>query len=375
MTRSIPTLTTLLAGPLALVLPACSGGAGEAGPTTITTTQTTLSPCADGVEGGPVRRVSLDWLGRETSTCPQNACKNNSHPTISYDGIFLAWDSDAEVVAPGPDNPQHIAQVYFLNRQTGELVAVSAAKQPGLQIGDLGDEPSGFATISGSGRFVTYLSDARNLDVDDQDNKTDVYLYSYPDDDNWRITERPDGTGFDGHSQAPDISFEGTVITFASFAKNPEPLVIPGCGQAPAGLLTHSSDVFAYDRNIGHFEWISATGSCEAPNGPSDQPSISYDGRYVAFRSEATNLVSSVGDQDNLGDTQIYVRDRWTGELIPVSVTPFGSMGNGRSAKPQIAGHGRYVVFESDSTDLVPGDTNGKWDIFVRDLELKTTTG
>jgi Tol biopolymer transport system component len=96
-------------------------------------------------------------------------------------------------------------------------------------------------------------------------------------------------------------------------------------------------------------------------NGYSWFPSISADGRYVAFESYASNLVP--GDTNDSWD--VFVHDRLTGQTTRVSVASDGTQGNGSSWWPSISAEGRYVAFMSDALNLVPGDTNGWADIFV----------
>jgi len=102
----------------------------------------------------------------------------------------------------------------------------------------------------------------------------------------------------------------------------------------------------------------------------SGNPSISPDGRFVAFHSEATNLVT--GDTNNCWD--IFVHDRTTGSTTRVSVDSSGKQGNSWSQFPSISLDGRFVAFQSDATNLVTGDTNNCWDIFVHDRTTGKTT-
>lgn len=115
---------------------------------------------------------------------------------------------------------------------------------------------------------------------------------------------------------------------------------------------------------------VSATLSGAAGNGPSISPSVSADGRYVAFFSWAGNLVSD--DQSSIGD--IFVREVTTGGVRLISKSTAGVQANAISTKPAISANGRYVAFQSTASNLVSGDTNGKTDIFVRDLEANVTT-
>ncbi len=118
-------------------------------------------------------------------------------------------------------------------------------------------------------------------------------------------------------------------------------------------------------------ELISATPDGSAGNGPSLFPSVSEDGRYVAFRSEATNIVAD--DTDTVRD--IYVRDRQTGQVSLVSRAsgPAGAKGARDSYNPRISANGRFVVFRSNATNLVPEDTDTLEDIYVRDLQANQT--
>jgi hypothetical protein len=105
------------------------------------------------------------------------------------------------------------------------------------------------------------------------------------------------------------------------------------------------------------------------PDNLAMKPSSSQDGRYIAYVSAATNLVSS----DTNGQTDIFVRDRLNGTTTMLSVSSSGVQANGPSNRAQISANGRYVTFESTATNLVSGDTNAKSDIFVRDQVLNTT--
>ena len=98
-------------------------------------------------------------------------------------------------------------------------------------------------------------------------------------------------------------------------------------------------------------------------------PSISADGRFVAFTSAAINLVP--GDTNGVAD--VFVHDRLTGTTERVSVDSAGTQGNGNSSEPSISADGRFVAFSSDATNLVPGDTNGARDVFVHDRLTGTT--
>jgi Tol biopolymer transport system component len=122
-------------------------------------------------------------------------------------------------------------------------------------------------------------------------------------------------------------------------------------------------DVFVHDRVTGQTSRVSVSSSGEQGNGESRFPSLSADGRYVAFESLASNLVPS----DTNGTPDVFIHDRVTGQMTRVSVSSSGEEGNGNSSEASVSANGRYVAFHSSASNLVPGDTNGTWDVFVHD--------
>src|SRR5207249_8340068 len=119
----------------------------------------------------------------------------------------------------------------------------------------------------------------------------------------------------------------------------------------------------------GTTERVSVDSTGTEGNSASTQPSISADGRFVAFASDATNLVPG----DTNGAIDVFVHDRLTGTTERVSVDSAGTQGNNSSAEPSISADGRFVAFDSSATNLVPGDTNGAEDVFVHDSHTDTT--
>src|SRR5206468_3010706 len=127
-----------------------------------------------------------------------------------------------------------------------------------------------------------------------------------------------------------------------------------------------STGVFIHDRQTATTEWVVA----------GNMPALSADGRFVAFVSRATNLVPG----DTNGSWHVFVRDRQTGITERVSVDSAGNPGDGASGivgtsadRLAISADGRFVAFASSATNLVPGDTNGQWDVFVHDRQTRTT--
>src|SRR5438132_1692287 len=137
-----------------------------------------------------------------------------------------------------------------------------------------------------------------------------------------------------------------------------------------AGDTNGVSDVFVHDRQTGTTERVSVASDGTQGNNASSYPALSADGRFVAFDSDATNLVAG----DTNGATDVFVHDRQTGATERVSVTSGGgTQGNGNSggffAFPALSADGRFVAFQSDATNLVTGDTNGATDVFVQDRQ------
>lgn len=161
-----------------------------------------------------------------------------------------------------------------------------------------------------------------------------------------------------GPANRPDVSNSGSFVSFHSPA-----------GDLVAGDTNGVGDVFVKATITGTIERISVATDGTEGNGGSIVGSITPDSRYVTYFSQATNLV--LGDTNGVGD--IFLRDRLTNTTERISVASDESQSNGASRFPQISPDSRYVVFQSEATNLVAGDTNGKWDIFLRDRTLGTT--
>jgi hypothetical protein len=181
------------------------------------------------------------------------------------------------------------------------------------------------------------------------------------------VSVAQDGGNANGASTGAEISADGRFVAFASDATN---LV--------ANDANTVRDVFVRDRQANVTTRVSvATGGAEAA-GASDMGGITPDGRFVVFQSYAalvgndTNGCSSTSGVPTCGD--IYVHDRQTSTTTRVSVTSAGVQGDGNSHSPSISADGRYVVFASEATNLVAGDTNGQTDVFLHDRQTNVTT-
>ncbi len=174
-----------------------------------------------------------------------------------------------------------------------------------------------------------------------------------------RVSVSSTGAQGNGMSDYPDISDDGRIVAFASLATN---LV--------AGDTNGQWDVFVRDLVANTTTRVSVNSAGVQGNGRSEAPVLSADGRYVVFGSYATNLVT--GDTNNKRD--VFLHDRQTGTTTRVSVSSTGAQAAGMSAFYAVSDNGRFVAFQSNAKNLVPGDTNGKTDVFVRDVVAGTTT-
>jgi Tol biopolymer transport system component len=173
-----------------------------------------------------------------------------------------------------------------------------------------------------------------------------------------------DSSGAAGNDQSrnPSLSADGRIVAFYSFASN----LVPGDTNGKA-------DTFVHDRSTGITERVSVSSSGAQGDGDSFTfvyaPALSADGRFVAFTSNATNLVAG----DTNGKPDVFVRDRVAGTTERVSVGSSGQQGDWNSVLPSLSSDGRYVAFLSLATNLVAGDSNGAFDVFVRDRVAATT--
>ena len=218
------------------------------------------------------------------------------------------------------------------------------------------------ATLSSNGRYVAFASGASNLVSEDTNEAVDIFVHDRQTGTTTRVSVDSDGLQADAWSgDIPAISDDGRYVAFYSEASNLVSEDTNGIG-----------DVFVHDRQTGVTTRASVSSSGAEVNGVIDEYSIdiSGGGRYIVFSSDASSLVS--GDTNGVGD--IFVHDHQTGQTTQVSVASDGTGANAASRDPSISSDGRYVAFSSDATNLISGDTNGKTDVFVHDRQTGTTT-
>jgi hypothetical protein len=277
------------------------------------------------------------------------------YPPISFDGSVVAFHSLGTNLVPGDTNG--VGDVFVLDRAAGIFQRVSISTT-----GSQANGISTYAALSGNGRFVVFTSSANNLVVGDTNGVDDVFVRDRFNGTTERVTLSASGQESNGPSYNYNlpISADGRYVVFQSLASN---LV--------ASDTNNTWDVFLRDRLTGTTTRVSVgSGGVEA-NGPSLHSSISsYNGRYVAFHSFATNLAS--GDANMNPD--VFRRDTLTNTTTLISADSVGLPANDYSDRASIDGSGRYVAFSSGASNLVPGDTNSIEDVFVRDAQLGTTS-
>jgi Tol biopolymer transport system component len=229
-----------------------------------------------------------------------------------------------------------------------------------------GDDYAWGGGISGNGRWVVFGGYASNLVANDTNALRDVFVRDREAGTTERVSVDSSGGQANDFSWNFEfaISADGRCVAFVSYASN---LV--------QGDTNQDEDVFVHDRATGITERVSVDSSGGQANGGnryvpgSSQPSISADGQIVAFTSFADNLVP--GDANGVSD--VFVHDRSSGVTERVSVDSSGAEANGASDGPAISANGRFVAFTSAADDLVAGDTNQTYDVFVHDRATGTT--
>lgn len=290
------------------------------------------------------------------SVAPDGSDANgqSATPVLSADGRLVAFTSAASNLVAGDGNGRF--DVFVRDRVAGTLEIVSLASDGTQLVGD-----SIAPAMSADGRYVAFAS-AAALVPDDSNGAFDVYVRDRVAQTTTRVSVASDGTESNGLSLAPRISADGSVVVFHSFASN---LV--------AGDTNNVADVFAHDRGTGTTERMSVSSTGAQGTRQSVGAQVSGDGRFVAFDSDANNLVA--GDAN--GRTDVFVRDRVSGTTERVSLSSLGGEGNNQSGfldPPSLSFDGRYVAFTTGATNLVANDTNNRVDVVVRDRQLGTTT-
>lgn len=290
--------------------------------------------------------------------------------STSADGRFIAFHSAANNLIPGDTNNKQDIFVFDREMKTMQRISITS---DGEQANDYSLRPS----ISGDGRFVAFMSYANNLVDHDHNHQLDVFIHDRQDKTTELVSISTDGKAGNTKSMNPTISSDGRFVAFVSFSNN---LIDEDINENP--------DIFVRDLREGKTEVISLSSRGQQANHGSSNPAISADGRYVLFQSPARNLVpvdNKRSDENEWNFSDVFLRDRELGETELVSVNLEGKPGNHPSGSPSVSQDGRHVAFTSMATDLVenypvgPLELSGKGftarriDVYTRDRETNTT--
>jgi putative cell wall-binding protein/Tol biopolymer transport system component len=294
----------------------------------------------------------LELVSKASDGTPSFGSQN---PAISADGRYVAFQSEAHTLVPNDTNGMH--DVFVHDRQTGTTERVSVASDC-TQCNWSSRRPA----ISSDGRYVAFQSESTTLVPGGQNGKDHIYVHDRQTGTTERVSVASNGTLANDDSYDASVSADGRHVAFTSAAYN----------LSPHTELASIGDVFVHDRQTGTTTYV--TEPVNTRSARSDyRAAISGDGRHVAFHTSSGQY-----DDDAVGEQiRVYVRDLQTGVYERIDVATDGTPSNGDADTfdtPRISHDGRYVVFTSAGTNLVPGDTNGNVDIFVRDRHLGTTT-
>jgi len=283
-------------------------------------------------------RVSLPALGLQSP----GGCYS---PSLSRTARFVAFGSSANSLVG--DTADTTANVFVRDVKKRTTTRITN----GLYL-QRADADSHWPSLSGNGRFVVFQSYATNLVEGDTNDVGDVFVHDRKTGTTTRVSVGVDGEQSNGGSFDPQISANGRMVAFVSRASN----LVPGDDNAVL-------DVFVHDRKRGTTTRASVIPAGGDANGASYFPGISANGRAVSFYSEASDLVD--GDTNDAED--VFVRDLRKRRTTRVSVASDGTQANAYSEDPTISGNGRFVAFSGAASNLVPGDTPSTEKVFVHD--------
>jgi Tol biopolymer transport system component len=310
-----------------------------------------VSSATDLVPGGACGIVARNVRSgqQQCATVDVNGLNSSGgSPSMSFSGRYVAFTSAANNLIPADGNP--FADVFVRDLQNGTTTRVSETAAGG----DAGSGSS-LPAINGDARYVAFASGASNFVAGDANGTTDVYRKDRQTGAVTRVSVDSGGGDSNGLSTHPAISDDGRYVAFSSAASD---LV--------AGDTNGIDDIFVRDLQAGTTVRVSVGNDVTfGPPDANSAPSISDDGTHVAFTS---TWAASTGE---IVFTNVFVRDVVNGTTIAVTSS---SNEADSSDQASISGDARFLAFQSGASNLVPRDTNGVTDVFVRDLVTGTTT-
>ncbi len=300
---------------------------------------------------GTTERVSVSSTGRQ-GDANSGLLNGMGSPSISADGRFVVFDSQATNLVKGDTNGA--SDVFIHDRVTGTTERVSVGPGGGQANGG-----SVQGTISRDGTRVAFTSSAANLVSGDTNFADDVFVRDLASGTTVRVSVATGGSEGNNSSFEPDLDGNGHLVAFGSSASN---LV--------ANDNNDTVDVFVHDLDTGATQGISVVpGAAGLVINHGDHGKISAGGRFVVFDTQASDIFP---DPNGLVQ-DVALFDRATGAYEVLSVNDAGQPGNDTSSNPSISDDGRFVVFTSSASNLVPDDTNFREDVFLRDRQAGTT--
>lgn len=266
----------------------------------------------------------------------------STSPTISADGRYIAFLSLTSNLVPDDTNAK--ADVFVYDLQLSTVTRVSVASN-----GAEANLDSYHPMISADGRYVTFASQATNLVPGDTNGRQDIFVHDLQTGVIVRASLDSLGAQWMYESNYPDISADGRYVAFE----------------------VYGGDIWVHDMQTGSTTRASVDSNGVPGNRNSNSASISADGRYVAFSSSSSNLVATDANGER---ADIFVHDMQTGQTTLVSLNSSGEQANESSEYPSISADGRYVAMTSWASNLVPGDTGWRSDVFVHDRQTGITT-
>ena len=301
--------------------------------------------------GSTLERISVREDGNQLT-------QPSGFSSIAAGGSAIAFLSDASTLVPGDTNSA--GDVFVYDRDTKKVERVSVSSGGDQLLGPYGEDTH--TDISANGRWVVFSTSSPGLVEGDSNGTGDVFVHDRAAHTTTLVSAAPDGTPGNGASFEGVISDSGRYVGFQSVATNLSDVRLP---DTPAPVVRS----YVRDLTTGKIRLVGVSSEGVPANNHTTGISLSADGRYAAFDSPATNLVP--GDSNNRSD--VFVRDLFLERTRRISLSSKEAQAKGGSSESSISGDGRYVAFMSDAPNLVAGDTNRKLDVFVRDL-LKGTT-
>ncbi len=289
---------------------------------------------------GVVDGYYLDLLGRHIDPSGR----------ATWVGLIQTGHRDEEIIAGIVSSAEYRSKV----RPQATAVLVPG----GPRVSMTGSKTSK-ASISGDGRWVAFETTAPNVAGVTTAGTFNVFVWDRTAGSTTLVSAGVDGSSANGDSWGPSISTDGRWIAFQSGASN---LV--------HGDVDGANDVFVWDGLTGVTSLVTVRMDGSPSNGHSFSPSVSADGRWIAYQSTATNLA----DGNAYGNGVIYLTDRTTGATTLVSAAADGGSADESSQNPSISADGRWVAYESKASNLATGDMDDKWDVFLWSRETGKTT-